>query len=190
MEDSIASLSLNDVEEESIQLGVESSNSETSYANCFVGTFLTSSVVHFQTMRSTLANVRHPIGGVSILDLENGRFLFRFYFEVNVDQQGEDSLTVQLTKVDFWIIIHDLSRGFMSKVVVRQLGNFIGNFLEYDTSTIQLGYKGIIRLRGTVKVIDQSERLIRNRSISSSGNSMNNYGGSNTRESQSIPMNQ
>ncbi|MBA0688119.1 hypothetical protein Goari_005925 [Gossypium aridum] len=76
MEDSIASLSLNDVEEESIHLGVESSNSETSYANCFVGTFLTSSVVHFQTMRSTLANVRHPIGGVSISDLENGRFLF------------------------------------------------------------------------------------------------------------------
>ncbi|MBA0862858.1 hypothetical protein Goshw_013770 [Gossypium schwendimanii] len=164
MEDSIASLSLNDVEEESIHLGVESSNSETSYANCFVGTFLTSSVVHFQTMRSTLANVRHPIGGVSISDLEN--------------------------EVDFWIIIHDLSHGFISKVVVRQLGNFIGNFLEYDTSTIQLGYKGIIRLRVTVKVIDQSERLIRNRSINSSGNSMNNYRGSNTRESQSIPMNQ
>ncbi|MBA0717081.1 hypothetical protein Golax_004923, partial [Gossypium laxum] len=105
-------------------------------------------------------------------------------------KQGEDSLTVQLTEVDFWIIIHDFSHGFISKVVVRQLGNFIGKFLEYDTSTIQLGYKGIIRLRVTVKVIDQSERLIRNRSISSSGNSMNNYGGSNTRESQSIPMNQ
>ncbi|MBA0619910.1 hypothetical protein Godav_005698, partial [Gossypium davidsonii] len=99
-------------------------------------------------------------------------------------KQGEDSLTVKLTEVDFRIIIHDLSHGFMSKVVVRQLGNFIGNFLEYNTSTIQLGYKGIIRLRGTVKVIDQSERLIRNRSISSNGNSMNNYGRSNMREYQ------
>ncbi|MBA0783036.1 hypothetical protein Gotri_000822 [Gossypium trilobum] len=37
-------------------------------------------------MRSTLANVWHPIGGVSISDLENDRFLFRFYFEVDVDR--------------------------------------------------------------------------------------------------------
>ncbi|MBA0575133.1 hypothetical protein Golob_024842, partial [Gossypium lobatum] len=44
MEDFIASLSLEEAEEESIQLRVESSDSETSYANYFVGVFLTSSV--------------------------------------------------------------------------------------------------------------------------------------------------
>ncbi|MBA0766049.1 hypothetical protein Gotri_015130 [Gossypium trilobum] len=57
MEDSIVSLSLEDAEDETIQLGVEASDSETSYANCFVGTLLTLSVVHFQAMGSTLANV-------------------------------------------------------------------------------------------------------------------------------------
>ncbi|MBA0810728.1 hypothetical protein Gohar_002688 [Gossypium harknessii] len=44
MEDFIASLFLEEAEEESIQLRVKSSDSETSYANYFVGVFLTSSV--------------------------------------------------------------------------------------------------------------------------------------------------
>ncbi|MBA0746329.1 hypothetical protein Gogos_008860 [Gossypium gossypioides] len=81
----MASLSLEEMEEDSIQLGVESVDNKISYANCFAGMFLASSMVHFQAMRSTLANVWHPIGGVSIPDLENGRFLFRFYFQVDVD---------------------------------------------------------------------------------------------------------
>lgn len=86
MEDSMANLSLEDIEEDSIQLGIESADTDTSYENCFVGRFLTSSIVHFQAMRSTLANVWHPIGGVSISNLENEHFLFRFYCVANVDR--------------------------------------------------------------------------------------------------------
>ncbi|MBA0808815.1 hypothetical protein Gohar_024524 [Gossypium harknessii] len=82
----MASLSLEEMEEDSIQLGVESVDNEISYANCFVGMFRTSSVVHFQAIRSTLANVWYRIGGVSISDLENGQFLFRFYCQVDVDR--------------------------------------------------------------------------------------------------------
>ncbi|MFQ6622364.1 hypothetical protein Gotur_001925 [Gossypium turneri] len=44
MEKAKENLSLDDDEEETIQLGVEPSHRETSYANCFVGIFLTSSV--------------------------------------------------------------------------------------------------------------------------------------------------
>ncbi|MBA0792877.1 hypothetical protein Gohar_017338, partial [Gossypium harknessii] len=45
MEKAKENLSLDDDEEETIQLGVEPSHRETSYANCFVGIFLTSSVI-------------------------------------------------------------------------------------------------------------------------------------------------
>ncbi|KAK5830177.1 hypothetical protein PVK06_013971 [Gossypium arboreum] len=55
MEDSVAGLSLDDEEDEVIQLEVEETSKEISYVNCLVGVFLTSSVVHFQAMRSTLA---------------------------------------------------------------------------------------------------------------------------------------
>lgn len=66
----MANLSLEDDEEDSICLSVESTDTETSYEHYFVGRFLTSNVVHLQATRSTLANVWHPIGGVSISDLE------------------------------------------------------------------------------------------------------------------------
>ncbi|MBA0880649.1 hypothetical protein Goshw_021986 [Gossypium schwendimanii] len=172
MEDFIVDLSLEDDDEETIQLGVESSECETSYANYFLGMFLTSSVVNFQVMRSTLANVWHLIEGVSISDLGNERFLVRFYIEVDVDRvekngswnfnsyllvlhwlkEGEYPLSVQLNWVDFWMIIHDLPLGFMSKAIAKQLGSFIGAFLEYDTSTTQLGYKRIIRINVRIDV--------------------------------------
>ncbi|MBA0694210.1 hypothetical protein Goari_004527, partial [Gossypium aridum] len=84
MEDSIADLLLEDKEEETIHLGVDVSERETPYANCYVGTFLTSSVVNFQAIKSMLANVWRPIGGVSISDLGHEQFLFHFYFKVDV----------------------------------------------------------------------------------------------------------
>ncbi|KAG8491125.1 hypothetical protein CXB51_014281 [Gossypium anomalum] len=164
MEDFIASLSLEEAEEESIQLRVESSDSETSYANYFVGVFLTSSVVHFQSMRLTLANVWYPIGGVSISDLENDvdrvekNSLWNFNSHLLVLRrlkQRENPLTVQLLEVDFWTLIHNLPHSFMSEIVVRWLGNFIETFLEYDTSTVQMGYRGIMRLRKNCGVEEQ-----------------------------------
>lgn len=89
--DSIASLSLEDVEEETIWLAVGASDNVISYAQHLVGMFLTS-VVYFQTMRSTPENVWHPINGVSISNIENGRFLFRFYLEVDVDRVVKNGL--------------------------------------------------------------------------------------------------
>ncbi|MBA0594235.1 hypothetical protein Gorai_011147, partial [Gossypium raimondii] len=172
IDDSIADLSLEYDEDETIQFGAESSESETLYANCFVGMFLTSSVVNFQAMRLTLANFWHPIEGVSISNLGNERFLFKFYFEVDVNKvekngswnfnshllvlhrlkEEEDPLSVQLNWVDFWMLIHDLPLGFMSEAVARQLGSFIGVFLEYDASTTQLGYKRIMMLNVRIDV--------------------------------------
>ncbi|KAG8498081.1 hypothetical protein CXB51_007414 [Gossypium anomalum] len=172
MEDSLAGLALDDEEDEIIQLEREEANQEISYANCLVGVFLTSSVVHFQAMRSTLASVWHPIGSVSISDLGRERYLFRFYYEVDVErvlkngpwnfnshllilfrlQQGEDPLSVPLHWVEFWILIHDLPFGFITDAVAHQLGNFIGEFIEYDSVAVQLGYKRIMRVRVKVDV--------------------------------------
>ncbi|KAG8475201.1 hypothetical protein CXB51_032071 [Gossypium anomalum] len=107
MEESIISLSMEDEEEEIIQLGVESFDQETSFANYFVGM------------------------GVSISDLGDGRFLVCLYFEVDVDrfeknrtwnfnshllmlyrlQEGENPMIVQLYWVDFWVFTYGLPHG-------------------------------------------------------------------------------
>lgn len=50
---------------------------------CFVRTFLTLSVVNFMSMRATLVNVWHPIRGIMITDLSEGKFLYRLFHKVD-----------------------------------------------------------------------------------------------------------
>ncbi|MBA0686829.1 hypothetical protein Goari_014406, partial [Gossypium aridum] len=45
-------------------------------------------------------------------------------------EKGEWSLQVPLYFTEFWVQIHYLSRGFMSEGMARQLGDFIGKFME------------------------------------------------------------
>ncbi|MBA0876608.1 hypothetical protein Goshw_003678 [Gossypium schwendimanii] len=40
----------------------------------------------------------------------------------------------------------------MADAVVKQLGNFIGEFIEYDSAAVQLRYKRIMRVRVKVDV--------------------------------------
>ncbi|KAH1047665.1 hypothetical protein J1N35_038449 [Gossypium stocksii] len=46
---------------------------------------------------------------------------------------------VELNWVAFWVLVHDIPHSFISENVAKQLGNFIGAFLDYDTSFIQSG---------------------------------------------------
>ncbi|KAH1108303.1 hypothetical protein J1N35_012071 [Gossypium stocksii] len=60
-------------------------------------------------MKSTMANLWHPIRGVRILDLGERRFLFQFF------------------------------HGFYSEALAKQLGDFIGKLLEYDGANMGKG---------------------------------------------------
>lgn len=66
-------------EEEAVSLGALTVVGSEFVQNYFVGSFLTSSVIHFASMRATLANIWHPIGGITITDMTDGRYLFRLY---------------------------------------------------------------------------------------------------------------
>ncbi|KAB2005666.1 hypothetical protein ERO13_D11G262550v2 [Gossypium hirsutum] len=72
-----------------------------------MGSFLTASVIRFQAMRTTLANLWHPLGGMMIKDLGkkflegsprtfNNHLLIFHRLKV-----GEDLLLVPLFWVDF-----------------------------------------------------------------------------------------
>ncbi|MBA0578443.1 hypothetical protein Gorai_020725 [Gossypium raimondii] len=49
--------------------GVLENQESLSYL-CLVGCYITASVVHFPTMRNTLVNLWHPLGGASLSDKE------------------------------------------------------------------------------------------------------------------------
>ncbi|MBA0827289.1 hypothetical protein Goarm_012076 [Gossypium armourianum] len=74
MEDAMANMKLIDDEEEEIQeiVGVET----FAYQFYLVGRCLTDSVVHFPSLRNTMADLWHPIGGISITDLGEKRFKY------------------------------------------------------------------------------------------------------------------
>nr|KJB47906.1 hypothetical protein B456_008G047000 [Gossypium raimondii] len=86
-----------------------------------------------------LANVWHPIGGISISDLNKDIFLFRLYHKMDTNhikagdhwnfnshllvmcklRYGDDPKNVPLFNVDFWVLVQDLPHGFMSELVAK-----------------------------------------------------------------------
>ncbi|MBA0839313.1 hypothetical protein Goarm_005056 [Gossypium armourianum] len=125
MEDELANLSLVDDEEEAIQ--EEAAAVESISQFCLVGRCLTDSFVHFPSLRNTMADLWHPIRGICITDI------------------GENVLELNFT--EFWIQVHELPPGLMSESMAKQLGNFCGKFLEYDTAIPFLGQKTYMRIR-------------------------------------------
>ncbi|MBA0617995.1 hypothetical protein Godav_027395 [Gossypium davidsonii] len=81
-------------------------------------------------MRAILVNVWHPIGGIMIFDLSDGRFQYRLFHKVDAGR----------IKVEGpW--------NFNSHLLIlrRQIGNFIGQFINYDFKAINFGYIGVLR---------------------------------------------
>lgn len=160
MEEDLATLSLLGNEEAAWQVDIGDGGQEGLSELSVVGSFLTASVAQFQAMRITLANLWHPHGGVTITDIGEKRFLFQFYYDIDIDQfldgspctfnnhllifhrlkEGEDPMMVPLFWSDFLVQIHDLPPGLMSEVMAQQFGNFLGSFNEYDVKSLNQGY--------------------------------------------------
>ncbi|MBA0551878.1 hypothetical protein Golob_022736 [Gossypium lobatum] len=106
MKEGLASLCIDEKEEEVWQIQGREVAAPISYEFCFVGSFLMTSIVNFQSMQNTIANPWHLIGGVPILEL-GGTFFFRFFYEIDIT-----GLCVQ---------VHNLPHGLFSKKMARQL---------------------------------------------------------------------
>lgn len=67
-------------------------------------------------------------------------------------EKGEDPIQVQLVYANFWVQVHDLPPSFMLKGMARQLGNFFGEFLDYDTMIISKGIKKFMHIKVKIDV--------------------------------------
>lgn len=85
-------------------------------------------------------------------ELKYNLFLFQFYYEVDISQvlsncpwafdqsllvlwslqENENLLTLPLTHAEFWIQVHNLLIGFMSKNIANVIGPCIGMFTHDD----------------------------------------------------------
>ena len=190
MADNLQHLSLSDEEDQALEVVPLVDTSSFSYDLCFVGMFLTYSRINFNSMRDVLAELWHPLGGVSITDLGAKRFLFRFYTPVDFErvwngtpwlfnnhllilhplQHGEVPLLVPLIYVSEWVQIHDLKAGFFSESVARSLANFIGDYLDHDLTRVStVESESYVRVRVRMDVRNPLKR--RHRLVAPDGTS-------------------
>ncbi|MBA0638291.1 hypothetical protein Godav_024519 [Gossypium davidsonii] len=73
-----------------------------------------------------------PVKGVHIRDLGEKRFLFQFYRVMDLDK------------------IHDVPIGLFSENLSVQLGNFVGEFIDFDG--LNLGKENMNYMRVRVKI--------------------------------------
>lgn len=119
-----------------------------------VGQLLTNRQIRAQLMKDETVDIWRPLKEVSIKVLENGLFLIQFFYHLDVKRivkggpwffdkhmlilsmipKGTSPHDVPLFEVSFWVQIHDLQPGFISKRVGKQLGDWINVFLEYDVN--------------------------------------------------------
>lgn len=67
-------------------------------------------------------------------------------------QWGEDSLQVPLVLTHFGVHIHDVPIGLFSENLAMQLGNFWGNFLEYEVSNLGKENRNFMRIKAQIDI--------------------------------------
>uniref|UniRef100_A0A803QEK7 Zinc knuckle CX2CX4HX4C domain-containing protein n=1 Tax=Cannabis sativa TaxID=3483 RepID=A0A803QEK7_CANSA len=104
---------------------------------CLVGQFLTERNIDFDAMRHLMASL-WQLG------------------------KGEDPKLIPLSHVDMWVQLHDIQSGFKTAHVCKDLGKFIGSFVEADKKNFLGLWRDYLRIRVT---LDVSKPLKRRKKI-------------------------
>lgn len=167
VEEQMASLNIEEEENESFVFEGDVEEDVNRYELCLVGRFLTEKNINIRAMKSKMADVWKPAMGVNIKELEQGIFLVQFYHKEDMQwvanggpwmfdnvmmvlesiAAGEEPLKVPLWHLKIWMQIHDLPMGFMSEAVGKQLGNFFGEFIQYDAKNNTSIWRECMRVR-------------------------------------------
>ncbi|MBA0655381.1 hypothetical protein Goklo_007872 [Gossypium klotzschianum] len=121
VEGNFADLSLEDKKEVVVRLASERLDLGASFENCFVGSFLTSSVINFQSMRAMLANMDTD----RIKAGDHWNFNSHLLVMCRL-RYGDDPKNVPLFNVDFWVLVQDLPHGFMSEILQEKQDFILG----------------------------------------------------------------
>lgn len=168
----MANLGIEEEENDAVIIEGDEEDIAAKYELCAVGRFLTGKNINVRAMKSKLADIWKPALGINIKELEEGIFLFQFYHKEDLQwvlnggpwsfdnamlviaaiPQGMEPLYVPLWHLKMWIQIHDLPTGYMSEAVGKQLGDFFGEFLEYDQKNNTSIWRECMRIRVLIDV--------------------------------------
>ncbi|MBA0674859.1 hypothetical protein Goari_016431, partial [Gossypium aridum] len=86
----LANLNIMDEEEDPLVVVGDDISVDPEYRLCLVGLVLTNSIVNFPSLKNTLADLWHPLRGVSIMEIEDKRIFFQFYSEIDLKRVMDD----------------------------------------------------------------------------------------------------
>lgn len=180
-------ITLEDEEEGGLALEVdEEQGKETAFNGfnatlCLVGHFINEGMVDFPAMQQTLAALWRPGRGVFIKEIDINLYLFQFYHEVDIKRvmdgspwsfnrktliiarmkEGVLPRCINLNALDLWVQVHDLRPGFMTERVLKEVGNYVGSFVETCPRNFTGGWKDYMRVRVTVDLSKPLKRKMK-----------------------------
>ncbi|CAN1767560.1 hypothetical protein LINPERHAP1_LOCUS10307 [Linum perenne] len=168
MERSVAQLTLEEEDEEEIVIARDDIVLTTEdFTLCLMGFLLTSKGYNFPAFRSRMASLWRPGRRVAIEEYGEKLLLFRFNHIVDLKRvlelgswlfdesllvlhelkPGEHPNSVELCHADYWVRVYDLPPSFYSMAVGKALGNYVGDFLEYDENNMMTFDREYMRLK-------------------------------------------
>lgn len=148
---------------------------------CLVGRFLSEGVVDFPSMQQTRAALWRPGKGVYIKEVDVNLYVFQFYHEIDIKRviegspwsfnrkalifarmkEGDIPRAISLNTIDLWVQIHDLRAGFMTENVLREVGNYIGKFVESCPNNFTGVWREYLRVRVTIDLAKSLKRRMK-----------------------------
>lgn len=119
-----------------------------------------------------MASLWRPGKGMYVKEIEPNRYLFQFYHEIDIKRvidgsswtfgrfqllfvrlrEGDNPRVVEIKNLDLWVQMHGMDPGFMSQRVVKDVGNYIGTFVEGDTNNFMGVWREYFRARVTIQI--------------------------------------
>ncbi|XP_060957652.1 uncharacterized protein LOC133029176 [Cannabis sativa] len=137
-----------------------------------VGKLLTGRISDYKVFQNMIADLWKPGKGMTVKILEQNRFLFQFYHEIDIQRvingspwtfdrkhlilkrlkAGDNPKMVELDTIDMWVQIHDLQSGFKTEQAVQKAGNYIGTFLSSDPNNFHGIWRDYLRVRVSISL--------------------------------------
>lgn len=147
---------------------------------CLVGKFLTEGILDFPVMQHTMAAIWKPGKGVYIKQVYVNLFVFQFYHEIDLNRVIDGSpwsfnrkvlligrmnknmnpRCVPLDAIDLWVQVHDMQPGFMTKIIMKEIGNQVGKYISSCASNYKGVWREYMRIRVTIDITKPLKRRI------------------------------
>lgn len=76
-------------------------------------------------------------------------------------KDGDIPRGISLNSLDLWVQIHDLRAGFMTEKIVKEVGNYIGTFVESCSKNFTGAWKEYLRVRVTINLAKPLKRRMK-----------------------------